>query len=434
MGIRVKKENKKIECRKIDKREHGINVKDINQDAAKIITRLNSFGYQGYIVGGAVRDLLSGRVPKDFDVVTDAVPNQLRKIFRNSRIIGRRFRLVHIYFSGDIIETATFRADSDNGSKESIIRNDNIYGSIEDDVVRRDFSINALYYDPVTEIILDFVGGYDDILNKRVRTLKNEKTSFLEDPVRMLRAVKYSVLLNCTLNPETCGSIKKYGKEISKCSVSRLYEEYNKIFKSGKAVSIFMELFNLKLLKYLIPFLYNEFSGKDREEIIAEMNKFEEILLKSEIKTYEIFWIIMTKRLIDRKIAKCKDENLLELIKSEFDKYLLPINVPRKVIEDMAKAYFIYYKYSSSVEELEKIRKYRMSNSFDLVIAIFNMYCRNEDILEVVKSFKFTKKLSKEVSVVKKKTSNVNYKNKRFVETKKNIIRAVATDNVRGAL
>ena len=167
------------------KAEHFITNKKIDPDALQIVNRLRDAGYTAYIVGGAVRDLIVGNVPKDFDIVTDATPSKIKRIFRNSRIIGRRFRLVHVVFGSKIFEVSTFRSNADGS-----IGND--FGTIEQDVMRRDFTMNALYYDPLQEQVIDYVGGVRDIKKHVLRPVIPLETIFVEDPVRMLRAVKYS--------------------------------------------------------------------------------------------------------------------------------------------------------------------------------------------------------------------------------------------------
>lgn len=167
-------------------KEHGIRRKDIDPDAIRIAHRLKSAGHSAYIVGGAVRDLLVGRVPKDFDLVTDAHPRKIKRLFRNSRIIGKRFRLVHVFFREKIIELSTFRSLDHQGEN-------NVYGTIQEDVLRRDFTLNALYYCPIEEIIIDYIGGVKDIRNRKIRPLIPLKTIFTEDPVRMIRALSSSM-------------------------------------------------------------------------------------------------------------------------------------------------------------------------------------------------------------------------------------------------
>ena len=238
--------------------EHGINLQGVDSSALKIIRRLRKAGFKSYIVGGAVRDLLLGSQPKDFDIATDARPRQIRSLFINSRIIGRRFRIVHIYYDSDqVIEVSTFR------SLEQAASN-NIYGIMEEDVWRRDFTINALLYCPFEQIIIDYVGGFEDIKRSRLRTLTPVDRSFSEDPVRMIRAIKYSIQTGILLPQTLSGAIKKLHGKIGDCSRERITEEIYKILQSGKSTSIFILLQRVKLLKVILPAL---------DRLIAERGK-----------------------------------------------------------------------------------------------------------------------------------------------------------------
>ncbi len=227
-------------------KEHNIKNSMIDQDAIKTIKVLRDHGYEAYIVGGAVRDLLLQHQPKDFDLVTNATPIKIKKIFRNSRIIGRRFRIVHVFYGPTIFEVTTFRSGSVEGSED-------VYGTIDEDVKRRDFSINALYYDPIKKQILDYVNGVKDIQKKKIVPIIPLKTIFKEDPVRMLRAIKYSCSTEFTLPYRLTHKIKKESKLLQTISASRLTEELLKIIHSGKSHAIIKKSMEINVFMYLQP-------------------------------------------------------------------------------------------------------------------------------------------------------------------------------------
>lgn len=245
--------------RQYSRDEHNIRVSDLDPDAVKTLQRIHQMGCRAYIVGGSVRDLLLGRKPKDYDVVTDAHPQELRRMFANSRIIGRRFRLVHVVFRGNkVIEVSTARSLPSNraeakNSDELYLKRDNQFGTFKEDAARRDFTINALIFDIKNEMIVDYTGGFEDIQNRVVRVIGNPDISFPEDPVRMYRAVKFAALLGLDLDPATFRAIQKYKGLLKKASTSRLHEEYNKIFRSGQAATIFASLNNSGLMETLMP-------------------------------------------------------------------------------------------------------------------------------------------------------------------------------------
>ncbi|QEN03952.1 polynucleotide adenylyltransferase PcnB [Thiospirochaeta perfilievii] len=240
-------------------KEHNINRSYIDKDAITVIEKLNRRGFQAYIVGGAVRDLMSKREPKDFDIVTDALPEDVKKIFRNSRIIGRRFKLVHIYFGAKIFEVATFR------SLEST-NNHNDYGGIEEDVLRRDFSINALYYSPSENQVIDYIGGVKDLRNKRLRSIIDLDTTFHEDPVRIIRGIKYSNISKLKIPFKLRMQMKKDVHLLNDVSISRLTEEVFKILLSGKSMIIMNDFIKYGLFSYLFPEINDPIIGKNRKE------------------------------------------------------------------------------------------------------------------------------------------------------------------------
>jgi poly(A) polymerase len=226
--------------------EHGIDLRDIDGEAVTIIQRLKDAGYESYIVGGAVRDLILGKKPKDFDITSAANPARIKKIFRNSRIIGRRFKLVHVYFGHRIFEVSTFRSLRDGLTS-------NTFGTISDDVLRRDFTMNALYYDPVQQIVVDYVGGMKDIHAKRIKPIIPLETIFTDDPVRMIRAVKYGAATGFTLPLPLKWKIKGQTPLLNSISPSRLTEEIFKIVHSPCADRIVDDLDTMGLYAYMQP-------------------------------------------------------------------------------------------------------------------------------------------------------------------------------------
>ncbi|MFO8063778.1 MAG: polynucleotide adenylyltransferase PcnB [Spirochaetota bacterium] len=226
--------------------EHGIDRDKVDVEALKVIRRLRTNGHNAYIVGGAVRDLVLGKSPKDFDIATDAAPGRIRKLFRNSRIIGKRFRLVHIFFRDQIIEVSTFRSEDSGGFN-------NVYGAIEEDVKRRDFTMNALYFDPDEGIVLDYVGGYEDIRRRRLSPVIPLERIFTEDSVRMIRAIKYAQTGGFKMPGSLKRQIKRNSALMEECPASRLTEELFKILDSGATRAIFEQLHQFGLLKYMLP-------------------------------------------------------------------------------------------------------------------------------------------------------------------------------------
>lgn len=250
--------SQELEPRLIPRADHGISRKQISPNALRVLYRLQEAGFGAYLVGGAVRDLLIGGAPKDFDVATNATPEQVRGLFRNCRLIGRRFRLAHVVYGPEIIEVATFRASADDGSGEREIDNgvlvrDNVYGSIEDDAVRRDFTANALYYAIEDFSVRDFVGGYDDVLARRLRLIGDPEERYREDPVRMLRAVRLAAKLDFAIAPEAAAPIPKMAALLADASSARLFDESLKMLMSGHGAQSLLGLERHGLLPVLLP-------------------------------------------------------------------------------------------------------------------------------------------------------------------------------------
>ncbi|HVK76682.1 MAG TPA: polynucleotide adenylyltransferase PcnB [Kofleriaceae bacterium] len=211
----------------------------IDADADRVVRRLARHGFKAYLVGGCVRDLLVGKKPKDFDVATSATPNEVKALFRNCRIIGRRFRLAHVFFGPKIIETSTFRAnpreEEDEDSPDLLIRRDNVFGTETEDARRRDFTINGLFYDVEKEEVIDYVGGLDDLGRREVRTIGDPDIRFREDPVRILRAIKFAARLDFQIEPATYAALLRQRGEIRKCAPPRVVEEIYRLLRGGAA-------------------------------------------------------------------------------------------------------------------------------------------------------------------------------------------------------
>ncbi len=276
----------------IPRSEHPVSRKSISANAVKVMYRLKDAGYDAYLVGGGVRDLLLGREPKDFDVATNATPERVRELFRNCRLIGRRFRLAHVYFRGEIIEVATFRGHHGGGGNgEAEVRNgmvvrDNVYGTLEEDAVRRDFTVNALYYNIDDYSIVDYTGGLDDLHEGLLRLIGDPRQRYREDPVRMLRAVRFVAKLGFRLEKETEAALIELGELLTGVPPARLFDEMLKMFLGGQAVATF------ELMRR-----YNQFGI-----LFPQTEK----ALEKEEGGYPITFLLRAMENTDRRIAEQK--------------------------------------------------------------------------------------------------------------------------------
>jgi poly(A) polymerase len=312
--------------------EHGINYSDVDNEAVYIIERLRANGCEAYVVGGAVRDLILGKKPKDFDIVTGANPGKIKKVFRNARIIGHRFRLVHVYFGPKIFEVSTFRSLKDGPTS-------NTFGTIEEDVLRRDFTLNALFYDPLRQIVVDYVGGMKDIRDRRIRPIIPMSHIFTDDPVRMIRAVKYGAATGCRIPFLLGRRIKKQGALLASVSPSRLTEEIFKIIHSPAAGKIVASLDARGLYRYLQPEAAKLFGEKQgfRERYLKTMGALDQ----EHCRPGEIFSALVRDYLED--YADWGEEKGEHGGQSSFEKYretliaarqfVLPMNPPRLELE-----------------------------------------------------------------------------------------------------
>lgn len=265
--------------------EHKITQDRIDPQAHYVIHKLRSFGHKAYLVGGGVRDLLLNKTPKDFDVSTSARPEEVRSIFRNSLLIGRRFRLVHVRFGKKIIEVSTFRA-GETENPDLIVR-DNEWGTEEEDVLRRDFTINGLLYDPETQEVIDYVGGYPDIDKKILRTIGKPHLRFSQDPVRMIRLIKFCARFDLAIDDPTFAALLSCKTDIIKSSSARVLEELLRMLESGSSKPFFHLLHQYGLLKSLLPELAHYLEIRPENSIFALLSEVDSLILKNSLPSVD---------------------------------------------------------------------------------------------------------------------------------------------------
>jgi poly(A) polymerase len=281
---------------------------DLDPHAVSAVRRLRRHGYAAYLVGGCVRDLLLGFPPKDFDVSTDARPEEIKSLFRNSRIIGRRFKLVHLYFrGGKIIEVSTFRSQARVDDEEDLlIRRDNVFGTEEEDALRRDFTINGLFYDVARGRIIDHVGGLEDVQQRYLRMIGDPDIRLREDPVRILRAVRFAAKGDLDVDPDLRASIETHRADLSRCAPARLLEEFLKLLRAGYAAKTFELLEEWSILEILLPELQDYFRGilplegpaggsgeQNRERVLAHLRALDEVARRGPVDDCVVFGALL---------------------------------------------------------------------------------------------------------------------------------------------
>lgn len=335
---------------------HGIDRRKVSRHAIKVCEVLRQHGYEAYVVGGAVRDLIVGIQPKDFDVATNATPEQIRPLFRRARIIGRRFRLVHVVFGPEIIETSTFRAPSSpaNGhtDEHGRILRDNEYGTHEEDAARRDFTLNALYYDPITEEVIDFHRGVADLQNRVVRMIGDPEQRYREDPVRMLRAVRFASKLSATIEPASLAPIRRLAPLIDHVPASRLFDETLKLLTCGHAMDCLRKLREVGLHQDLLPLLDVVFN-------VPEGEKFVDLALaRTDIRVHTgkpvspsfLFAALLWKLVYQRWQALVAEgghptQTLLEAADSVLDQQARKMAIQRRFIADIREIWFMQARF-----------------------------------------------------------------------------------------
>ncbi|MBO4403920.1 MAG: polynucleotide adenylyltransferase PcnB [Treponema sp.] len=332
------------------KSEHKISLANIDPDALFVVSRLKETGFDAYIVGGAVRDLIIGKKPKDFDIVTDATPSRIKRIFRNSRIIGKRFRLVHVFFGDKIFEVSTFRSTVDGSVGNS-------FGTMDEDVMRRDFSLNALYYCPDKEQVIDYVDGVNDIRKGIIKPVIPLDRIFTEDPVRMLRAVKYSSTTGCKMPRALKKKIRESSSLLTPVSPSRLTEEMLKILNSGHAQKIVEAALETDLYACLQPSATNLMieSRSFEKKYMTSLRELDEAVFKDpSLRLGEKLYYILRDFLSEATDweKEVKDagspSELFKLAWSRSRNFVLPMNPQRTELDyavvKMLKSFGVPFK------------------------------------------------------------------------------------------
>ena len=341
----------------------------LDQDALKILIKLTKSGYESYLVGGCIRDILLGHKPKDFDIATSATPEQIHKLFKRSRIIGRRFKLVHIMFSArKFIEVATFRAGNVKTSNDGLVLRDNFYGALKDDVFRRDFTVNGLYYDINKSEVIDYVGGLKDLEILNINMIGIPAERFEEDPVRMIRAVRFQAKLNAQIEPKLIDAIIKNSQLLANIPPARLYEEVIKLFHNENSIEVFRELFKLGLLKHL-------FSQTEESSFVTAslINTSERIKSGNSVTPAFLFavflWSAVNKRLSQiSKINKSQVELMLEaseyVIKQQTQQVMMPRWLSSRVKDVWLMQYHLENYNPKKSKTLMRSPRFRMAYDF----------------------------------------------------------------------
>jgi len=374
--------------------EHPISRSRIDPDVIKVLYRLHNAGFKGYLVGGSVRDLLLGRKPKDFDVGTDAHPHQVKRLFRNCRIIGRRFRLAHIFFSGGkTIEVSTFRkrpepADSSEGV-DLLLTEDNTFGTPVEDALRRDFTINGMFYDIATYSVIDNVSGLTDLHDQVLRVIGDPDIRFREDPVRMLRAVEFAARLDFTLTLDTYDAIVRHRKEISRSSAPRVTEEILGILRGPRPLATFRLLREVGLLEILLPELVAAIAahtdpdaGEDGTLFWKYLAALEERAARAQRTPDDtvllgLLFLPLAFSAISARIktgGKVENADLLLLLEDIVNPIALRLTLPNAAMHTVKQAIFILGKLDEPIRSAATARRLLARNYFSTALELFKIH------------------------------------------------------------
>lgn len=355
--------------------EHQIPLEKVDAQAYYVIQKLRQAGYSAYLVGGSVRDLLLGETPKDFDISTSAKPEEIKALFRNCILIGRRFRLAHIRFGKKVIEVSTFRSGDIENS--DLILRDNNFGSEEQDVLRRDFTINGLFYDPEEQTVIDYVGGYADLKQNILRTIGQPEIRFRQDPVRMIRLIKFHSRFQLYIDPSTLNALKTCREDIIKSSQARILEELMRMLESGSSALFFQNLHSYGLLHLLLPKLAEYLTETGEKNPVYELLHHIDAHKKEKKKALErpLLAICLIYPLFEKKILHKKTtENLhlgqiSEKAKGIIDHLFLPFfHLSRRMKSTMS--FLMTCQFRFVLEDASKKPRIRIPKDADFPLAL----------------------------------------------------------------
>ncbi|MFL6573370.1 MAG: polynucleotide adenylyltransferase PcnB [Burkholderiales bacterium] len=362
----------------VPRERHGLASAALSPPAAKVCATLREAGFSAYVVGGAVRDLLLGITPKDFDIATDARPEQIRPLFRRALIIGRRFRLVHVMLGGDTVEVSTFRgADTATAEKDEhgrVLR-DNVFGTQEEDARRRDFTVNALYYDPASEEIVDLHGGLDDLKKRMLRVIGDPETRYREDPVRMLRGVRLAAKLGLTLEAQTREPIRSLAPLMERVPPARLFDEMLKLLLSGHASACLRQLRDVGLHEGLLPLLdvILEQPLGERFVTLALAQTDERVLAERPVSPAFLFAALLWHEVLAAwKARQARGERALAALEGAMDEVLdtqgAKLAITRKLTATMREVWAMQPRFEqrsgSRAFRLLEVPRFRMAYDF----------------------------------------------------------------------
>jgi poly(A) polymerase len=364
----------------------AILASDVDQDALRVLSRLQRNGFEAYLVGGCVRDLLLGRKPKDFDVATAAHPRQIKRLFRNARIIGRRFRLVHIVYGEHVIETSTFRGDppgGQNGDEEDLlIVEDNVFGNAEEDARRRDFTINGLFYDPNSGSILDWVDGIADLEQRVVRTIGDPAVRMQEDPVRILRAIKFATRLGFRIDENTWQAMCDSTPELLRCAPPRVFEEILRLLRSGTALGALRMLRACGALQLLLPSIDAHLGKKDDPDPVVHdradaywrlLEALDADVHAGASPTPAVCLAVLFLRLVERAAEAAGPSDWGELAERELDSVAGPARLPRKAVDLTKRILSVQRRFTQSVPQGGQPLLFLRSPEFPEALELFRL-------------------------------------------------------------